>query len=107
MKQIFAGIYKTFSDSGGDLDVFESELYLNHIKNKLLSFTSNNIKQYENISLLVSLLSLSKKTLDIIDYGGGAGETFFKINLHLGNYDKIRYQVYDNSKIINIGQMIS
>ena len=43
MEQIFAGIYKTFLDTGGDSDVFESELYLNHIKNKLLSFISNNI----------------------------------------------------------------
>ena len=57
-----------------------NEKYLNHIQKKLESFSKVSLSQYGNIPLLVNLLSTSKKTLKIVDYGGGAGETFLKIN---------------------------
>jgi putative methyltransferase (TIGR04325 family) len=104
MNQIFLGIYKSFLDSGGDVNVFETEMYLSHIQKKLQSFNKVSFSQYGNIPLLVDLLSTSNKKINILDYGGGAGETFLKINKNIFNPSIVDYNVLDNINIINVGK---
>ena len=109
MGKIFSGIYKNFKETDGKLNVFQSEVYLKHIKSKLPSiYENNNLKQFNNLSLLILILSGYQKQVTILDWGGGAGESFFQLNQKVyDDLDKINWCIMDNSKIIEIGEIFS
>jgi len=105
MLKIFKGIYKNFSETNGDCEVFESTVHLNHTKSKLPRIYASDKNSYINLAMLIKIFSTYKRELRVLDFGGGAGETFFALSPTVyNNLDKLLYYIIDNSKVLSIGK---
>ena len=103
--RIFSGVYQSFVESGGDREVFQSSVYLDHISSKLPQMRASNQAQYNQLHLLISILSSSKNELRVLDWGGGAGESFFTLKETAYRLlKKLFYYIVDNEKIIAVGK---
>tara|TARA_X000000950_G_scaffold288943_1_gene408559 strand:+ start:1551 stop:2288 length:738 start_codon:yes stop_codon:yes gene_type:complete len=105
MKFFWQGINKNF-DKKAKLDkVFENDKWIEKIKQKLESFISesveSNINNYAEYCLSVVVACLDKKNVSILDFGGGVGEEYFKIQ-NLVQNKKIKYYLLENKEIIQI-----
>ena len=102
--KIFEGHKKKFSQLKINNDLWNSSLYLNHIKSKILK---KNKKKDININYLFSILGIlskfnKKQKIIVLDYGGGAGVSYNK-NFLIKNKNQIIY-IYDNLKLIKLGK---
>ena len=99
---IWEGVYKNFKTAGYDSDTnyhFNSEEYLKVAKSRF----ENNIKKGQNYSLfnlvLISLMYKSNKSLTVLDFGSGVGESIARLCLSKIKNKKIHFFLLDNIKI--------
>jgi len=97
--KIFFTIKKKFNQLKINDDVWKSDLYKNHISKKYKKKINHNFFY----SLLNILNKYNKKNKIItLDYGGGAGEYYYK---HFFSEKKnIKIIILDNEKIISLGK---
>ena len=100
--KIFHTIKSRFRDINTKENVWLSEKYNNHIKKKLKSRINHN--HFFSI-LNILIFFLKKKEIITLDYGGGAGEYFYK--LYFNNQTNNKVIIYDNPIITNIGKKIN
>lgn len=83
-QSLWEGVYSGFAEAGGDLDVFDSEIWIDKQKSKvqiaLESYQDNNTisKDYPLPTVIAMLLSQQDK-LRVLDFGGGMGLQYLDI----------------------------
>jgi len=97
--QIFQSIKKKFSKLDVKEDVWLSEAYKNHKKKKFKKKINHN---YFFSVLNIICFYLKKKNFITLDWGGGAGEYYYKLFFDIQKNNKII--IYDNEKITNLGK---
>ena len=107
----FKGIYKNFDDIPEiDISNYDSEQSLINIRNKTFQ-TFNNKSEFpkaDDRSQITNLLPLTislfkKKEVSILDFGGGAGETFADCANKI-NMSGVKFYIYDLNETMNIGK---
>jgi putative methyltransferase (TIGR04325 family) len=107
--KIFSGVFDDFNDAPPSSDIYISDLYIQNIKKKLdKSNNKSRLNEGYIIGLIINiLLSNKKQPLRVLDFGGGAGETFIMLHDRLKVKDTLIYTVIDNKKIINLGKVVN
>ena len=115
----FFGVYEKFQQVEGD--PFATEGWINHCREMIKRWNSpfwrlhlgfkNLAKktlgipvEYQEIIKHIKKLLTTRKTISILDIGGGFGDNFFYINRELGPISKnIKYTVVDNKVQCDFG----
>jgi putative methyltransferase (TIGR04325 family) len=105
MKFFWQGINKNFDKEAKLDNVFENDKWIEKQKQKLESFLRQPLESFKNdyseYCLPVVVAGLDKKSVSILDFGGGVGEEYFRIKNSIQN-KKIKYYLLENKEIIQI-----
>ena len=113
-KKIFTGVYDNWKDVV-DEDPWNNEGWIEKSKQKLeqnkdinsssLTVPPNatEIACYAIPALVLNQMS-SKKKCNILDYGGGTGDVYYKIVRSLIQPENINYYVLDNPTLMELGE---
>ena len=97
---IWSGIYKNFKSTGykSTNHHFYSNEYLKIAKKRF----NNSVSKGQSLSLFNLLLILIKKnrSINVLDFGGGIGESIARLNIDLIYKKKINFFLFDNKKLI-------
>lgn len=72
---VWEGVYKTFEEAGGDIDAFDSDIWIQKQRTRVLE----GIKTYKNgasiakdypLPIVVAMLLSQKSSVKILDFGG-------------------------------------
>ena len=103
---IWEGIFSSFQEAGGDLDAFNSEIWITkqqeNIKELLCQHHQKNFtsKDYP-LSLIVAMELNHKRPLKILDFGGGLGSQYFEILGKVPESEEfLSYYIIENSALI-------
>jgi len=108
--KIFSGVFNNFDDAPPSSDIYASDFYIQNIKKKInkLKNKESRINEGYIIGLIIDLLSYNREqSLKVLDYGGGAGETFISLPSKLKDKNILNFTVLDNEKIINLGKAVN
>lgn len=105
---VWEGVYDSFKEADGDLDAFDSSLWLNKQKERiniaLEDYKQNNFvsKDYPLSIIVAMLLSFSKNSISILDFGGGMGLQYLDMIAKIPESEnKIDYYVIDGKASID------
>lgn len=86
---IWEGVFSSFGEAGGDLDAFDTEVWINKQKEKILnlhakvqsntSLVDAAISKDYPLPLVTALLLGVQEKISILDYGGGMGAQYLDI----------------------------
>jgi putative methyltransferase (TIGR04325 family) len=84
MKNLWEGIFKTFAEAGGDLDAFESDIWISKQKDKILSLFAeyekgNTFSKDYPLPLVVGGLLAHQRKVSVLDFGGGMGMQYLDV----------------------------
>jgi putative methyltransferase (TIGR04325 family) len=103
---VWQGVFKNFEEAGGDLDAFDSDIWITKQKKKIYKHLENikknasYTKDYP-LPIIVSMLLSIKKQLTVLDFGGGMGAQYLEIIAKVPDSKKrITYLVVDGKKSI-------
>ena len=107
MKIIWTGSYKKFNEINLKKNPFETRKWLDQVFKKK-NLTSNYKKNNSHDNVLNQYLltfdflnkNYLKKPINIIDFGGGAGDLYFKIKKKYENLI-LDYKVYENKYLVS------
>jgi putative methyltransferase (TIGR04325 family) len=107
--KIFSGVYELFSETGVTDNIFTSEKYLSDMEKKItaeLSASTPIAFGYQAIPILAGVLSLhsSKRPFRILDFGGGTGINYLRLEKALKFRYVFEYHVFDSKTITNMGR---
>ncbi len=105
---VWEGVYSSFKEANGDLDAFDSSVWIKKQK-ETIDVALNNCKQNNFVSkdyplsIMVSmLLSFSPNRLSILDFGGGMGLQYLDMIAKIPEPEnKIDYYVIDGKTSID------
>lgn len=104
---LWEGVYNSFEEAGGDLDAFETDLWIEKQKSKILHDYTN----YENgnlalskdypLPLVVSMLLSQRAETSVLDFGGGMGTQYLQILAQVPQAkEKLKYFIIDGKATI-------
>lgn len=103
---IWEGIFNSFQEAGGDLDAFDSEIWITkqqeNIKKLLNQHNEKGLtsKDYP-LSLIVAMKLNYKRPLKILDFGGGFGAQYLEILGKVPEAEEfLSYYIIENSALI-------
>jgi putative methyltransferase (TIGR04325 family) len=118
--KIWEGVYDDFSDARkicsdlNEINVWNDELWLNN-QVTLINKSKISIDEKEYIKsiaetndyflpYLVTVMDTNKQ-LNVLDFGGGLGELYLKMQQMIVNFDIINFTIVENQKIVDIGNL--
>ncbi len=108
---VWEGCYESFEAAGGDLEVFDSEQWVNKQKDSIIKqnfdLSSKNLlpefafsNEYP-LSLVLAMLLNTHSKLTILDFGGGMGKNYLELLAKLPEAkEKIYYLILENKGVI-------
>lgn len=105
---VWEGIYKSFAEAGGDLDVFETDMWIDKQKEKILEeinnqensiLTESEISKDYPLAVVVAMILGQLDTISVLDFGGGMGLQFLELLRKVSQTESIKYYIVDNHKI--------
>eukprot|EP00210_Caulerpa_lentillifera_P009586 g9143.t1 len=110
-KSVWEGVFDTFEDAGGDLDAFDSDIWIQKQQKKILSLhegienlndpSDASISRDYPLPLVVAMILTQQERTSILDFGGGMGEQYLELLAKIPDTrEKIDYVVIDGSKTI-------
>lgn len=103
---VWEGVFKSFEDARGDLDAWETDIWLGKQKERI-SKAFNNYKEKISISkdyplsLVVAMLKAQKKRISILDFGGGMGVHYLDVLSKVPEAEKtIQYVIVDGKSTL-------
>jgi len=105
--QIWEGIYPSFSHLNIQQDAFSSAFYRAHIEQKMHKLMSSQINQDDYLlpGILERLLTC-EGDVSVLDFGGGAGESYTALSAQTQQRANLTYDIVDNADIIALGKRI-
>jgi putative methyltransferase (TIGR04325 family) len=118
--KIWEGVYNDFSEANeicnnlNEINVWNDQLWLNNqltviqksqisidekVYIKSIAETNDNFLPY-----LVTAIDTNKQ-LNVLDFGGGLGELYLKMQQMIVNVDNINFTILENEKIVDIGNL--
>ena len=98
---VWEGVYNSFFEAGGDLDAFDSDIWIDKQKQRIYeglekynqgTFTT---KDYP-LPLVIAMELSQKKTLKVLDFGGGMGLQYLEmISKVPESEERVNYYVVD------------
>ena len=77
------------------------------VKNKKYLFERDSVlfnKPSYNWKIILNLLKFSKKNLNLIDFGGSFGSSYYQNKYFFQNYKYIRWNIVEQDKVVNFGK---
>lgn len=113
---IWEGIFEKYEQVLCKGEGFNSKNWINLSRNSTMSVIKRS-KKYKTIPLgvteehtllplLISILSKQKKSIEILDFGGGCGSEYINLINSLTNPPEISYYIVESSEICKIGSEI-
>jgi putative methyltransferase (TIGR04325 family) len=106
-KNLWEGVYKSFSEAGGDYDAFDSEIWITKQKSRIVeglekhSSATFASKDYP-LPLVVSMALAEKGSLEILDFGGGMGLQYLEMIAKVPEAEhSVRYHIVDGAASIH------
>lgn len=108
---VWQGVYSSFAEAGGDLEAFDSDIWINKQKSRIdhdfqsledasVISKSTTSRDYP-LPLIVAMLLNQKDHVKILDFGGGMGGQYLELLNKVPSADKcVDYIVVDNKKTI-------
>jgi putative methyltransferase (TIGR04325 family) len=113
---IWDGVYQSFVEAeiacknNFNQNIWDEELWVNKQIDKIKSIKSNqesfiNEDNETNDYILPVIISSFGKSnnINILDFGGGLGEQFYKTKDFCLNFDRTRFTILENQKLVSIG----
>lgn len=110
---VWEGVYSSFEDAGGDLEAFNTKIWLNkqidNILKREASLNSRNsvpipdsaISKDYPLALMIAILLGSYENISVLDFGGGMGAGYFELIEKVPNIlDKLNYFIVENEATI-------
>jgi len=81
---VWEGIYNSFAEAGGDSDAFNSDIWIDKQKSRILKaledcHTKNTVSKDYPLPLVVAMALAQKEQLKILDFGGGMGLQYLEM----------------------------
>ncbi len=108
---VWEGVYESFDEAGGDLDAFDTDIWLNKQRERIIKefiqlgsndfIPSNAVSKDYPLSLIVALLLTLQDTISILDFGGGMGNLYLELLAKVPNAaSKVKYIIVENNAVI-------
>lgn len=81
---VWEGVYSSFAEAGGDLDIWSSDLWIEKQRSKIMIA----LERYENknfvfrdyaLPLVVAMLITGNERISVLDFGGGMGQQYLEV----------------------------
>jgi len=81
---LWEGVYNSFAEAGGDLDAFDSDIWIDKQKSRILNalnayHTQSTVSKDYPLSLVVAMALAQKDQLHVLDFGGGMGLQYLEM----------------------------
>jgi len=104
-ESIWEGVYQSFTEAGGQADIYEDEAWINKLTGRFEEETSS-LKSPKGIPaiatfsehllpFLACLQAAKKNSIRVLDFGGGFGTSFFKSLASMVTQEKLEYHVVE------------
>lgn len=103
---VWEGVFKSFSEAGGDLDAFDSDIWIEKQKKKI----KNVFNEYEKgntfsrdypLPLVLAMVLAQKKKVSVLDFGGGMGMQYLDVLGKVPNAkESVEYVILDGNVTI-------
>lgn len=103
---VWEGVYSSFAEAGGDLDAFDSDIWIDKQKSRILNAledynTKNIVSKDYPLPLVVAMALSQKDQLKILDFGGGMGLQYLEMVAKVPeSQSKVDYYVIDGKSSI-------
>ncbi|MFC1664777.1 methyltransferase, TIGR04325 family [Pseudomonadota bacterium] len=105
--QIWEGIFNCFEEIEEAQDIFSSTLYQKNIRKKIERLQAQTTSDAEYpLYGLIRILMTNKKKVKVLDFGGGAGESFYSMPDTVRNNNALDFHVYDNKEMCLLGETL-
>ena len=104
---VWEGVYSSFAEAGGDLDAFDSDVWIDKQKSRILNAledhnTKNIVSKDYPLPLVVAIALSQKEQLKILDFGGGMGLQYLEmISKAPESQNTVDYYVLDGKTSID------
>jgi putative methyltransferase (TIGR04325 family) len=104
---VWEGVYNSFAEAGGDLDAFDSDIWVDKQKSRIYSAledynTKNTISKDYPLPLVVAMALSQKEQLKILDFGGVMGLQYLEmISKAPESQNTVDYYVLDGKTSID------
>ncbi|HIP60849.1 MAG TPA: methyltransferase, TIGR04325 family [Campylobacterales bacterium] len=113
-KQTWQGDYNSWQESQMDSTGYDGDEILNKVKNSLLK-VKNGEAVYErdsivfdeihySWSLLAGLMLAYKERLNVLDFGGSLGSTYFQNKKFLDELDNVSWSIVEQEHFVDVGK---
>ena len=112
---IWQGVYESFEEAGGDMSVFEGDIWLDKISEKALkaveahkrpgTISANAATSDYILVPVIAALAEAGKTLRILDFGGGMAASFYPIVDALEDA-QIEFHIVESPVLCRVAQEI-
>lgn len=112
--KIWEGVYESFTDVNGDQAIFESDRWLEKVSERALksiALLAENaiispvaVTHDYALPFVAALVAQTNKTLRILDFGGGLGDSFFPLVKMLPLDQPIQFTVVETHAVCNTGR---
>jgi putative methyltransferase (TIGR04325 family) len=113
----FSGNYRTWSEALGDSSGYDSDIILHKVRESLLKvkrgealFEQDSVlfdKIYYSWPLLAGFLWIASRNgnrLNIVDFGGSLGTTYYQNIRFLSHLDDLRWSIVEQEKFVECGK---
>ena len=106
IKSVWEGVFKSFEEAKGDLDAFDSDIWINKQKLRI----TDGIQKYRDkaflsndypLPILIATILSQNDSLKILDFGGGMGLQYLELIAKVPDaLEKVEYYIVDGEKSI-------
>ena len=115
---IFEGPFETWRDAREKSTGYDNQKIINKLKSSALKVKKKEFlferdtvlfsKPFYDWMILYYIISnyYKKKALNLIDFGGSLGSTYFQHNFFFNRFKSLKWNIVEQKKIVNIGNKI-
>ncbi|KAB8028013.1 methyltransferase, TIGR04325 family [Fluviispira multicolorata] len=106
INSVWEGVFKSFEEAEGDLDAFDSDIWINKQKLRV----TEGMQKYRNkifhsneypLSIMIATILSQNESLKILDFGGGMGLQYLELIATVPDaMEKVEYYIVDAKKLI-------